>query len=408
MAFYLRRGVNFGPIRVNFSKSGVGFSAGVTGARVGINSRGQTYVHGGRHGMYYRKNIGSRSHSSNGAGAFDRNFGDIFVDTGLTHRVEKIEPPRIDIPRLDDRLPKWSLVLGIVLIVGGIISGDALAAVLLCIIGAGGIYWYVRARNKVLRRKNALDALIQVRPSEDHHAAWKKLTSNLDDSDRKALAEPTLFLWIEQLSDAETRVSLESLTSFLPVGQARAKSLALFWYRFLLTEMLADHMLSEEEEESLKELEEAWQIDPAMVGSEHNLIQRFRNLRSVMNEPLSEVSISRELKRNEAGYFEGSGKLLRQVVLHRFQREGMQYRELGYREELSGTLRITSSGFEVDPDGRSPRSYPISGVLDICLNPEEGVVEVSIQNRQSPVVVTAPDVMVFATTLEKVVEQLEN
>ncbi|TVR39978.1 MAG: DUF4236 domain-containing protein [Cryomorphaceae bacterium] len=408
MAFYLRRGINFGPLRVNFSKSGIGLSAGVTGARVGINSRGQAYVHGGRHGMYYRKNIGGKSRSSNGGSAFDRSFGDIFVDTGLTHRVERINPPRIDIPRLDERLPNWSLVLGIVLIVGGLISGDALAAVLLAIIGAVGIYWFVRARNKVQRRKNALDALIQVRPSDDHHAAWKSLTSNLDDSDRKAVAEPALFMWLEQLSDAETRVSLDSLTSFLPVEEARAKSLALFWYRFLLTEMLADHMLSEEEEESLKELEEAWQIDPAMVHSEHNLIQRFRNLRSVMNEPLSEVAISRELKRNEVGYFEGAGKLLRQVVLHRFQREGMQFRELGYREELSGTLRITSSVYEVDPDGRLPRSYPISGVEDICLNPEEGVVEVSMQNRQSPVIITASDVMVFATALEKVVEQHES
>ncbi len=59
MAFYIRKSYKFGPIRMNLSKSGVGFSVGVKGARIGINSRGQRYIAGGRHGLYFRKNLGS-------------------------------------------------------------------------------------------------------------------------------------------------------------------------------------------------------------------------------------------------------------------------------------------------------------------------------------------------------------
>jgi uncharacterized protein YqjF (DUF2071 family) len=55
MAFYIRKSLSLGPIRLNFSKSGVGISAGVRGARVGINSRGKRYIHAGRHGIYYRQ-----------------------------------------------------------------------------------------------------------------------------------------------------------------------------------------------------------------------------------------------------------------------------------------------------------------------------------------------------------------
>jgi len=59
MAFYLRRSMRVGPFRLNFSKSGLGISGGVTGARIGMGPRG-AYLHGGRQGLYYRKGIGKK------------------------------------------------------------------------------------------------------------------------------------------------------------------------------------------------------------------------------------------------------------------------------------------------------------------------------------------------------------
>src|SRR5437879_2200184 len=58
MGVYFRKALGFGPLRVNLSKSGVGLSVGVTGARIGINPRGQAYVHAGRGGFYVRQNLG--------------------------------------------------------------------------------------------------------------------------------------------------------------------------------------------------------------------------------------------------------------------------------------------------------------------------------------------------------------
>lgn len=60
MGFYLRKAVRVGPLRFNLSKSGVGVSAGVTGLRLGTGPGGH-YVHGGRHGLYYRKRLGGGS-----------------------------------------------------------------------------------------------------------------------------------------------------------------------------------------------------------------------------------------------------------------------------------------------------------------------------------------------------------
>lgn len=56
MSFYIRKSVKFGPFRLNFSKSGIGVSAGVKGARLSTGPRG-TYIHLGRNGIYYRQKI---------------------------------------------------------------------------------------------------------------------------------------------------------------------------------------------------------------------------------------------------------------------------------------------------------------------------------------------------------------
>ncbi len=54
MAWYLRKSFRFGPLRLNLSKRGFGASAGVTGARVGVDAAGRPSVHAGRGGLYYR------------------------------------------------------------------------------------------------------------------------------------------------------------------------------------------------------------------------------------------------------------------------------------------------------------------------------------------------------------------
>src|ERR1051326_237327 len=55
MGLFFRKSKKLGLFRLNFSKSGVGVSVGVKGARIGGNAKGQTYVHAGRKGVYYRK-----------------------------------------------------------------------------------------------------------------------------------------------------------------------------------------------------------------------------------------------------------------------------------------------------------------------------------------------------------------
>ncbi|HEX7680514.1 MAG TPA: DUF4236 domain-containing protein [Thermoanaerobaculia bacterium] len=70
-----RRSVNFGPLRFNFSKSGIGASVGVKGARLTLTPRGTTYVTVGRKRLLLpRDYIERRWHSTSTAFVADR-FG---------------------------------------------------------------------------------------------------------------------------------------------------------------------------------------------------------------------------------------------------------------------------------------------------------------------------------------------
>lgn len=61
MPWYLRRSVRVGPVRFNFSKSGIGTSVGTRGLRYGVRPDGRSYIHAGRYGIYFREELSSPS-----------------------------------------------------------------------------------------------------------------------------------------------------------------------------------------------------------------------------------------------------------------------------------------------------------------------------------------------------------
>ncbi len=65
MAFFFRKSINIGPIRINFSKSGIGVSIGVPGVRVGKTATGKTFVSGSASGtgIGFRKYLGGKKNS---------------------------------------------------------------------------------------------------------------------------------------------------------------------------------------------------------------------------------------------------------------------------------------------------------------------------------------------------------
>jgi hypothetical protein len=108
MAFFLRKALKVDPFRLNLSKSGVGVSAGVTGARVGIRgSDGQPYVYGGRYGLYYRQNLGSSAESGRSAAQSEQQIHDAAEEIAALLEATKDEwLPAINTPADADERTK--------------------------------------------------------------------------------------------------------------------------------------------------------------------------------------------------------------------------------------------------------------------------------------------------------------
>ena len=61
MGFFLRKSINLGKyLKLNLSKSGFGLSFGIKGLRAGKTPTGKSYIHAGRGGLYYRKQISDK------------------------------------------------------------------------------------------------------------------------------------------------------------------------------------------------------------------------------------------------------------------------------------------------------------------------------------------------------------
>jgi hypothetical protein len=74
MGVFFRKSIKLGKhTRLNLSKSGIGISTGVKGARIGVNSKGKTYVAGGKDGIYFRKELGGNSNSKSTNNSYSTN-----------------------------------------------------------------------------------------------------------------------------------------------------------------------------------------------------------------------------------------------------------------------------------------------------------------------------------------------
>lgn len=115
MGWYFRKSVNFGPLRLNASKSDLGMSFGVPGMRVGTGPRGN-YVTMGRGGIYYRQSLSSRPASrarsvpqqplpsaASGVGAFHSTSGGIasaMVDASSADLLAELNRVQSRVPRM--------------------------------------------------------------------------------------------------------------------------------------------------------------------------------------------------------------------------------------------------------------------------------------------------------------------
>ena len=419
MSFFLRKSFSAGPIRLNLSKSGLGVSAGVTGARLGINKNG-AYVHGGRHGLYYREQLGKRHRQAAGRGvgvegaegeAAAAGTTELFVDTGLTFDplIEPNDLPPVEVPALPSAWNRTAVGLGVSLlgmVIAGYLGPIALAIALTLPFVAVGYGALERWRNQKAEAElqRGLEAL-------DHHgdprpALQAPSATRLGPAQRTWLEFQLYEALVHRATEDDDAVTAEDLRGFeaataLPGDLQDAVKADAF--TALLDALLADHHLTQAEEAALRRLADRLGLDDTVIGEELETINVMAVLREELAGDLAPVDADAHLKQGETCYFAGRGRQLVARIQQRFQRDNVQYKEVGYETDIDGQIYLTDRRILLVGEGS--RSYRIGRVLDEELSLEDNTVRLTLENRKNPVILTLPNAPVFAARLQKLLAQ---
>ncbi|HUG00635.1 MAG TPA: DUF4236 domain-containing protein [Longimicrobiales bacterium] len=400
MGLYLRKSFRMGPVRFNLSKSGIGTSFGVRGARVGVNPQGRSYVHAGRYGVYARRSLGggSRAAAPGGRAAPPEV---LYERTDATFpaawAVERAEP----LEARPGRAPTAGLilltVLGILLLlVGGwfwwLVGGAAFAV--------GAVFWYRRANaNRTADKfRGALESFL--RTGAWTARRWQEALSSAGDG---ALPEETRRQELERAYLLACRAIVEDGR----VDDAELDVLDLFHrslgespftkaarrdaFRGLYFAAVADHELDEGEEAALDHVRERLAIPAEDVATELEVLAQLRDLRRIRGGELEEVQPSVPIQKSETCYFEGEGRFLKEKQLSTFQRDGQRYNVRGLVVDKEGRLLVTNKRILLVHSGTSSVRY--DKILDLDVDMDENVIRVTKDGATAPTIITTPEAM---------------
>ena len=413
MGFYLRKAFRAGPIRFNLSKSGIGVSAGVTGARIGLSSTGGAYVHGGRGGLYYRKSLGDGSGrgSSGPAGnvfryeAGRREAVELTEETGATYGVPE-QPDEDDGAETQARPASTSGPIALCLagafllaaLLGFVPWTIAVAGSVLAGLGAG-VLALVRMRagdgyGRLLdERLAASDSLTNdVRAEVDAARAGRWLVSAdaryFEQRAYSTLVESGMATAWRDPADLDRLRRAEQVLSLDPAFVQRTK---LDAYRTAHVEATADHDLTEEEEAALEKARTAFGLSDSELAEELSLAARLRELRAIRTGALPRMKAATKLRRGEVCHLRSEGRLLKKRVLRSFSRDRRKYKVRGFVIDKAGTLLVTSKRILLVHQGTT--SIALDKIVDLEVDEDRQLLTLTRDGLVTPSYLTTPDAL---------------
>ncbi|MCH8555125.1 MAG: DUF4236 domain-containing protein [Schleiferiaceae bacterium] len=383
MGFYIRRGKNIGPLRLNLSKSGLGLSFGVTGARIGVNARGKAYVHGGRGGLYYRKQLGGAA-GNRGTTRPLEDTVTLFIDTGVTtpddtQPTQSLPPSAEKVPKMRAIGVKWLVILGVVFLstsVAAFADGELGVGIVTALIVLGVLVLWGKQQRRQQQLYDTVDLLRSRYGSDFSLEAYRAVVP--EKMQQRLL--PFIFQdWCSFQIENQVPKATEAFMAAYPKIQRELKDIQMYLLDELVEAALLDHELTPEEEQSIQEFKTAWVLPDAFIQALADRLSFYRRLRewvatlrTASSQPLA---------------FEAAGKLLKERVLNRYQRDRVPYREVGYAVDVEGIFFMNNTTFGLRQPSSTTRTYRISDIQDVMYMPHRGVLELTLKGRKSQLIV---------------------
>ncbi|HKJ93759.1 MAG TPA: DUF4236 domain-containing protein [Longimicrobiales bacterium] len=412
MSFYLRKAFRLGPVRFNLSKSGLGVSAGVTGARVGLTSQGRAYVHAGRGGVYMRHYIGSgvRVETQDAGLRHSEEPIVLYEDTGVTYAAPEERPDRTVIQRLrvSDRKQATGVYAGLaaagaLLVVAGLASAGALALTAevlgaAALVAGAGLAWRAGSRNRARGAlRQALGRALAAGRMDDAAVAAVRAAADdarLSAADREVeyrkayLTAAIRTVDDGKVEDAELAL-LDGLRRQGNVEPEFVRDAHQDAFRAAYLGAVADHVLTQEEERTLDHVRQQLGVAADDLKPEMAVLERLEQLRAIREGRLPAVVPSVPLEKHETCRYEAVGRLLKEKNLRTFQREGQKYHVRGLVVQREGTLFITDKRVLLVYEGTY--SVPIAKVLHVQVDVDRNLIQITKDGAATPTLLATPD-----------------
>ncbi len=368
MGFYLKKSFRAGPVRFNLSKSGLGLSSGVKGARVGTGPKGR-YVHAGRHGLYYRKYASSGGkkrgrNASAGAGGGDSSgiLTVIGMVAGVAAVVWLVNHP-------------W--------ILAGLVA--------VAVFAIGGWFWKGWRDRRMLEQyrealddafvhckgtpdKAALAAIREVQAKLPDHEALKKKVGRIEADVYQAVLDRVLDDGV--VTDAEAE-RIRSAEQTLRIDEATRRKTKKEIFSSAYIEAVEDRRITEEEFDRLRNLADGLGIPRSEIQRELSVVDDIVEAQSLdlPFEPIPPDKLSVRPQKSEEAYLQCNA----QVLTRRKSKTADSGYE--YRTKRDGILLLTQKRLFVVDRGTTSVRYNNLADVDYDLDLDLIVVSKSTSSR---------------------------
>ncbi len=383
MGLYIRKSFKAGPVRFNLSKSGVGTSFGTKGIRVGSSSHGRSYVHAGRGGVYYRKNIGTGIPS-----------GCILV-----------------------LLPIGLLLVNLFIQIAEWMSANPIAPISICVISLFfGIIWKISRKGQkeaLGRYEEALNNAFLFNENIPDEATikglikkQKKAQEYSSEENLKGVEEYVYSTLIHKAvedqyvseKECKTIKILESIVCLPDIYKTLVKKEV---FQHLYLDVVADNKIDSDEIKKLESYLHGLNLCEFDVEDELKVIHELIKMQGLCL-PLTPIKTSiQNIQKKEIVYYEGEAKVLSRRKINRASNG--EYRFSVRRE---GRLVITNKRLLVINEGVTKLN--LKDILDIDVDLDNSMIVFSRENSSLPVFIESYEPMYLGKMIDLLIQGINN
>jgi len=433
MGWYLRKSFSSGPVRFNLSKSGMGVSFGVTGARVGIGPRG-AYTHLGRHGLYYRSSYSGSGRQWTPPAALSLQARSSIDDAPGRRSAALFDTPQLHTKNLQMELDlKRSTKRDLVYLLMGLVAFSAAAYVAgdaprlpplawLWVAVGVGLIWLIVARaasfsfNKwksTRLYKAMLKTLNEARQRSDDLSSLNTLieSSTLQHKYREFAFYRFYRDYVEGLlADAkltgQEAMELKAIEGLLQLDEQSAKTIKRWGFNKAYLTIIADRRLSQEEDENITRAKDILGLSNDDAREELETLRTLREVRKAQEEPLTPIQADVQLAKSEICYHRTRGRIVKEHTLRSYQSGGQRYAVKDMGVEKEGDLYLTSARLVLV--GAGVTSIKLEKILNVETDIDQNTISLDIDNRKTPLVLSVPDSYVVSAKLNNLLRRSES